>query len=337
MNAATEGTVGGIPRNEVIVSFADGASARGTVMGFNPQRASFFLHSDQPVDEATSREIAFGGVKTIAFLPSRSAQKREMTFPPTARLVTVRFMDGETLRGITQSYAGVRVGLFLVPTAGEEVERFFIPVAAIREVVSVKRLGEILTEQGMVTPAKVEAAMKKQEELRNEPIGQILLKQRIITDQQLAQGLSLQQKRSGKKLGEILLEQNFIDQAQLKEALGSQQSQRGKKIGQIMVEMGYATYKMIGIALAIQYNVPFLDLSSQAVDPKLRELVPAESARRWNVMPLNLQQNVLTIAVIDPAEHGAEDDLRTRTSFTVIVVVATPQDIARAIATYYGT
>ena len=53
------------------------------------------------------------------------------------------------------------MGLFLVPTAMEDVERLFIPMAAIREVVSVKRLGEILTEQGMVTPEKVEAAIRR--------------------------------------------------------------------------------------------------------------------------------------------------------------------------------
>ncbi len=335
MSPAPEGTVGGGVRNEVIVTFAGGVTARGTVMGFNPQRSTFFLHSDQPMEETTSREIAFSSVKRIAFLPNRSVPKREVTFPPTARLVTVRFLDGELLRGVTQSYGGVRMGLFLVPTAMEDVERLFIPMAAIREVVSVKRLGEILTEQGMVTPEKVEAAIKKQEELRAEPIGQLLVQQRVITDQQLAQGLALQQKRSGKKIGEILLEQNFIDQGQLDEVLSMQSQRRGKRLGQIMVEMGYVTYKMIGIALAIQYNVPFLDLTSQAIDPKAIELVSADTVRRWNVMPLNVQQAILTVAVTDPAEHAAEDELRGR-GITVIVVVATPQDIARAIAKHYG-
>jgi hypothetical protein len=237
---------------------------------------------------------------------------------------------------VTQSYGGARQGIFLVPTEEERFERVYVPVSAIREVVSVKRLGEILTEQGMVTAERVNDAIQKQQELRTEPIGQILVKQQVISDEQLATGLSIQRK-SGKKIGEILIEQGFIEGVQLDEALVSQRSQRDKKLGQIMVELGYATYKMIGIALAIQYNMPFIDLSSQSVDPALRELVPADLAKQYTIMPLSLQGNILTIAVIDPIEHGAEDALRARTGLTVIMAVATPQEISRAIGRYYDS
>jgi type IV pilus assembly protein PilB len=132
------------------------------------------------------------------------------------------------------------------------------------------------------------------------------------------------------------LEQGFVDSVQLDEALETQKGQRDKKLGEIMVDMGYATYKMIGIALAVQFNVPFMDLGSHTIDPQLRELVPVKVARQWQVIPISLQQGVLTIAIADPTEQSAQDELRKITGLTVITIVATPQDIARAITRFYG-
>ena len=237
---------------------------------------------------------------------------------------------------MTQSYSGARIGLFLVPTGLEDVERIYIPISAIRDVVSVKRLGEILSEQGMATPEMIERAIRQQEELQDERVGQILLKKKVISDEQLGKGLAEQKKRPEKRIGDILLAQGFIDQIQLDEALEGQIQQRDKKLGEIMVDMGYATYKMIGIALAIQYNVPFMDLSSQTIDPRLCQLVPVKMANRWQIMPVNIQQRVLTIAMADPTEQSAQEEVRNLTGLTVIAVVATPQDIARTITRFYG-
>lgn len=329
----------GAARHQVVVTFLDGTEVRGAVESFDPQRPTFLLYSAQPGAEVASTEIVFQSVKMIAFLRNPAAPKLKVTFPSTARLVTVRFLDREMIYGVTQSYGGGRAGLFLVPTSREEVERIYVPVSAVREVVA-KRLGEILTEQGVVTPEAIERALQQQQSRREqrEPLGQILLKNRVINEQQLAQGLSLQQPPR-KKIGEILIEQGFIDPAQLDEALEfkNRQGDREKRFGEILVELGYATYKMIGIALAMQYNIPFIDLGSQSIDPQLRTLVPVEMARRWHVMPVNLQENVLTIAVADPREHAAHDAIREHAGLMVITVVATPQDISRAIARYYGS
>jgi type IV pilus assembly protein PilB len=99
--------------------------------------------------------------------------------------------------------------------------------------------------------------------------------------------------------------------------------------------MDYATYKMTGVALAIQYNLPYMDLSEQIIDGHLRELVPVNIARRWRVIPISLQQGVLTIAIADPTDDGARDQIREMTGLTVIHVVSTPQDISRALDRFY--
>jgi hypothetical protein len=339
MNPPTGGAAGspgaGVA-NEVVVAFLDGAELGGTIASFNPQLPTFFLQSSQGGDEPPTREIGFEGVRMVSFLRSAAAPKGTVAFPSTARLVTVRFLDGEVIHGVTQSYSGARIGLFLVPTGLEDVERIYVPISAIRDVVSVKRLGEILTEQGMATPEMIERAILQQKQLHDEQVGQILLKKKVISDEQLGQGLAKQKQRPGKRIGDILLEQGFVDRVQLDEALESQVKQRDKKLGEIMVDMGYATFKMIGIALAIQYNVPFMDLSSQTIDPQLRELVPVKIASQWQIMPLNLQQGVLTIAMADPTEQSVQEEVRNLTGLTVIAVVSTPQDIARTINRFYG-
>ena len=322
---------GALPGNEVLVTLLDGGELRGSVDTFNPQLAGFYLRQAA----SQSLRVGFDKVRMVCFLRA-DATRPEVTFPASARLVTVRFLDRELLHGVTQNFGGPRRGLFLVPTALEGVERVYVPVTAIREVVSVQRLGEILTEQHMATPAMVEQAIERQRHLREEPIGQILLRRQKIKDEHLAEGLKLQRERHGSRIGEILVEQRFISREELDEALEAQTRQRDKKLGEIMVDMGFASHKMIGIALSIQYNVPFVSLGNQTIEPRLRELVPAERARRWQLLPLTVVDGVLTVAVADPSDSVYKDDLRSLTGLAVTEVVATPQDLTRALASFYG-
>jgi hypothetical protein len=322
---------GALPGNDVLVTLLDGGELRGGVDNFNPQLGGFYLLQAG----GESLRVSFDKVRMVSFLRAEGA-RAEVSFPATARLVTVRFLDQELLHGVTQNFGGPRRGLFLVPTALAGVERVYVPVTAIREVVSVQRLGEILTEQRMATPAMVEQAIERQRHLREEPLGQILLRRQKIKDEHLAEGLKLQRERQGSRIGEILVEQRFISREELDEALEAQKRQRDKKLGEIMIDMGFASHKMIGIALSIQYNVPFVSLASQTLEPRLRELVPSDRALRWQLLPLSLADGVLTVAVADPSDNAYKDALRGLTGLAVTEVVATPQDLTRALASFYG-
>jgi type IV pilus assembly protein PilB len=138
-----------------------------------------------------------------------------------------------------------------------------------------------------------------------------------------------------KKLGEILVEQRFCEKEQIDEALGVQETQRRKRFGEILVELGFATHKTIAVALAMQWGIPFVDLTTQQASPRLVQHVPAWFARRWRVMPVSEQQGVLTVAVTDPIDHKGLEELRRTTGLHVVMVLATPQDITRAITAYY--
>lgn len=316
---------------QVLVTYLNGDEARGGVENFNPRLPAFFLHRGR--GEPTLR-VLFEAVRTVAFLHG-PASGRAAGAAAGARLVTVRFLDGFELSGVTHHSEGPRRGLFLIPSGLEGVDRLYAPISAIREVVSVQRLGEILTEQKIATPEMVASALLQQQRLREQPLGQILLGGRAITDDALQQVLSLQRERRDLKIGEILIDQGFITAGELERALGTQRRQRGRKLGELMVEMGYVSHKMVGIALAIQYNVPFLSLASRALDPDLRRLVPSALAFHWQLLPIEVAERVLTVAVADPAETGYKDALMRTTGLAVTEVVATPQDLSRTILEFY--
>ena len=323
-------------RREVLVKLVGGEELAGMVETFNAQGPSFYLRLHTDGASGPARQIPFDRVQSVAFVAVEPRASTPMTISPAARVVTVRLLDESLLRGVTESYGGARRGLFLVPTDGVEVERYYLPVGAIREVVSVQTLGDIMTERRMVTREMIEQALQRQQELREEPLGAILLREKRLSDEQLAKSLSLQRDRTGARIGEILIEQGFITQEEVARALVQQQRQRSKKIGEILIELGFASSKMVAIALSIQYNVPFVSLARQAPDPALRELVPSDFAVYWQVLPLRLEDNLLTIVVADPTDTSAKLELRRRTGLAVTEVVATPQEINDTLTQFYG-
>jgi hypothetical protein len=318
---------------DVEVVLRDGTTLVGAIDNFNPRSTGFFLLIAGGA-RPSSRNLLFEAVRWVAFkgrlggLPAPSLQ-------PDDRLIQVRFDDGSLLRGITAHASGGRAGFFLVPSEREDIERVFIPVSAVREVISLERLGDILEREGLVEPEVVRAALKHQEELRKEKVGTILVRKGRLAQEQLSEGLQLQGGVGERRLGQILRDRGFISEEDLSEALHVQEEQRGKRLGEVMVEMGLATKKMIAIAVAIQYNVPFVDLTAQAFDPRLRVLVPEELASKHVCLPLSVQQGVLTLAVPDPTDLRGRDEVRQSTGMTTVIVVAAETDIHRAIGRYY--
>jgi len=323
-------------RKEVLVSLLDGTQVRGWVENFNPETRSIRLFKNADVRETASSRISLTDVKRISFLAAPGERTGSLGFPPNARLLTIRFADGEIFHGVTDGTSGTRSGMFLVPTNSQWYTRVFVPTEAVGEVTAVRRLGEILKADGLITRDDLDRALERQERLRREKLGHILLRRQDITREQLERGLAMQREMPAKRIGEILLEQGFITPVDLKEAIEEQRRQRNKRLGEILVEMGVATYKMIAIALAIQYNIPFIDLGAQILNPDLRDLVPEELARRRHVVPLSLQQNVLTVAVADPTHLDPIEEIRVKTGLIVIQVVALEREIDRAIDQLYG-
>lgn len=137
------------------------------------------------------------------------------------------------------------------------------------------------------------------------------------------------------RLGDILVEKGIITPQELKMAIDEQQ-RTGEILGQVLVKMGFVTEKEMLQALAEQQGIPFLDLKDVKIDENVIKKVPAKFATHYKIMPLNMEENVLTIAISNPFDMWPIDDLETHLGFRVERTLATTQDILEAIGRYYG-
>jgi len=138
-----------------------------------------------------------------------------------------------------------------------------------------------------------------------------------------------------KKIGDILLEQGFITPGQLETAL-SQQPTTGKRLGDLLVDTGIISEEQLLNAISYRLSIPRLSLDSMVIDPHVISRVPVELARRYTLIPVFAIGNTLTLAMADPLNIIAIDEIKYRTSCDIKRAVATISEIKTAIDEYYS-
>src|SRR5918995_2525880 len=136
------------------------------------------------------------------------------------------------------------------------------------------------------------------------------------------------------RIGELVLKEKRITPAQLQEAL-SYQKGNGGKLGFNLVKMGFVKDEEITALLSNQYGVPSINLTQFEIDPAVIKLIPAETAQKYQIVPLSRSGATLTIAMIDPTNVFAMDDIKFMTGYNVEPVVASETAVADAITRYY--
>ncbi len=137
------------------------------------------------------------------------------------------------------------------------------------------------------------------------------------------------------RLGEILVKDSLISADQLKQAL-EHQKKSGGRLGTCLVKLGLVSDDDITAVLSRQYGVPSINLKFYEVDPAVIKLVPQETAIRYQIVPLSRVGSTLTIAMTDPTNVFAMDDIKFMTGFNVEPVVASETAISEAIHKFYG-
>jgi type IV pilus assembly protein PilB len=137
------------------------------------------------------------------------------------------------------------------------------------------------------------------------------------------------------RLGEILVKDSLISADQLKQAL-EYQKKNGGRLGTCLVKLGLVSDDDITAVLSRQYGVPSINLKFYEVDPAVIKLVPQETAVRYQIVPLSRVGSTLTIAMTDPTNVFAMDDIKFMTGFNVEPVVASETAISEAIHKFYG-
>src|SRR5216110_4012822 len=138
------------------------------------------------------------------------------------------------------------------------------------------------------------------------------------------------------RIGELLLKEKRITPEQLQEALNYQR-QNGGKLGYNLVKLGYVKDEEITALLSKQYGVPSINLAQFEIDPAVIKLIPAETAQKYQIIPLSRAGATLTIAMTDPTNVFAMDDIKFMTGYNVEPVVASEIALVEAIDQYYGS
>jgi len=136
------------------------------------------------------------------------------------------------------------------------------------------------------------------------------------------------------RIGDLLLKEKRISQDQLQQALNHQKA-NGGKLGYNLVKMGMVKDEEITALLSKQYGVPSINLTQFEIDAAVIKLIPADTAQKYQIVPLSRAGATLTIAMTDPTNVFAMDDIKFMTGYNVEPVVASETAVSEAIQRYY--
>ncbi|GAB4273428.1 MAG: GspE/PulE family protein [Coriobacteriia bacterium] len=140
---------------------------------------------------------------------------------------------------------------------------------------------------------------------------------------------------AGERLGQLLQKAGIITETQLNDALEVHKA-TGSPLGRVLVDLGYASQKAVLSVVAKQVGIPHVDFAEQKPDPNAVTVVPRELAERYVLMPVSIDDDgVLTVAMADPQNVLALDDLRIITGYEIRPAIATRDEILDSINQYY--
>ncbi len=137
-----------------------------------------------------------------------------------------------------------------------------------------------------------------------------------------------------KRLGDVLLERGIINRKQLEHVLAYQQ-EHGGLLGQILIHLKCCNEEDIALALTAQYGFPYLPLENYELDASLMALIPESIARQYCLIPIDRIGNALTLAMADPSNVNAIEEVERLTQCIIQAFISTPSDILSAIEKFY--
>jgi hypothetical protein len=144
-------------------------------------------------------------------------------------------------------------------------------------------------------------------------------------------------RRTKKKIGELLLLKGLITREQLQQALLFKSTQRQDKLlGQILVELGYISEEQLCGILALQCGYPYIDIDQCKVDPAVLALIPENMVKKYRIFPIDKIQDIFTVAMVDPLDKLAIDQIKKLTKSDVRIFLTTPLELDEMFLKYYG-
>lgn len=138
-----------------------------------------------------------------------------------------------------------------------------------------------------------------------------------------------------KRIGDLLVEAGLISEEQLQNAL-KEQKELKMRLGDVLITRNYITEQQLIEVLEFQLGIPHVQLYRQKIDTKIINIVPQRIAEQHQVLPLRTEGNKLVVAMADPLDYYAIDELRMSTGFRIEPTIASKDELQRAIKRYYG-
>lgn len=144
-------------------------------------------------------------------------------------------------------------------------------------------------------------------------------------------------RRTKTRIGEFLLQKGLLTSEQLQEALVLQHKQgQDKKLGQILIELGYVNKEELCLSLAIQCGYPYINIDHCVIDPDILSLIPENIVKQKQVLPIDKIGDVVTVAMADPLDRAAIDEIQKITNCSVKVFLTTPLEHKEIMLKFYG-
>ncbi|MFC1845181.1 GspE/PulE family protein [Thermodesulfobacteriota bacterium] len=201
-------------------------------------------------------------------------------------------------------------------------------------------LGTILEEQGMVSRETLQEVIQDYNNIKKKRIGETIA-QRHNLDQEKIENIIRKMQKAGKipstaRVGDILIASKLVTQEQLEDAVAQQVKEKNKKIGALLIEQNHITADQLLSALAIKFQLDFINLDDMEPTNEALNAMPLELVRQMKIMPIEDRGDFLLVATSNPAEHAElGDTLRFITDRRIKFVVAPSVQIAAAIEKYY--
>ena len=190
-----------------------------------------------------------------------------------------------------------------------------------------KMLGEILVRDKFVTEQQLGEALELQKKNPGQTIGQLICRLEFMKETDL--GYILEQKGNRQELSQILIRKKFLSEEKVRDAV--ERSEREQiPLLRMLLDLHLLDEKGIARALAIQYDLPYVNLESTTIDPEMSKYVSSGYACKRKIIPISKIGNTITLAMASPLTHGEVKDLSSSLRLHVIPVVASESDIVIA-------
>jgi len=318
----------------VCVTLVDGEELSGSTRSFRPESGDLFLEDgpegdgDGPSGGASLRRVPMESVAWIGFERSDAGDPIPPA-TPSSDAVRVHFLGGRSLLLEPASDTHDPLGFWGVPLEPDStLERVYCFPHGRTALERNETLGAMLVNRGVVAARDLDRGLDRQASLRRRRIGEILLEQKRIGRADLDEALQVQD-RSKLRLGEVLIEAGLLSAEDVEAALDEQSHQRGRRIGEILVEMGLVSERRLAEALAEKFHLPIVDLDDCLIDPAALAALPREILLRHRILPLEIEDDRITLALSDPLNTEVADLVRFHRPGRVREVVGIPSQIDR--------